>query len=161
MVLGETSGAEESLCSLLAFSNRLLPRPEARLKEEAEESKLAFFGGEPLSMLAEQRFLKLALSSGMNRLSSSLRRIVSRRRVNLSRPSSTRRSSSRCFIYCLRVASASVLESTPAWRAWKALAALLLRRGSMTIVAIYTHTKKKRPSSVSEVILRLFTVTDM
>jgi hypothetical protein len=110
-VLGETSGAEESLDSLLALSKILLPRPEARLKDEAEELERDFLGEEPLSMLVDPRFLEFALSSGMNRLSSSLRCIERRRWVNSSRPSSTSRSSSRCFIYCLRVARASSLES--------------------------------------------------
>jgi hypothetical protein len=144
VVLGDNSGAEESLCSLLVLSNKLLPRPEARLNEEAEESERAFLGEEPLSVLVDPRFLELVLPSGMNRLSSSLRRIVSRRRVNSSRPSSTRRSSSRCFIYCLRVARASVLESTPAWRISKALAALLLCRGWRVIAAIYRRTIPER-----------------
>jgi hypothetical protein len=139
-VFGETSGAEESLDSLLALSNMLLPRPEARLNEEAEESERAFLGEEPLSVLVEPRFLELVLSSGMKRVSSSRRCIAWRRRVNSSRPNSTRSSSSRCLMYCQRVARASVLESRPAWRVSKALAARLLRRGSRPISAIYTET---------------------
>jgi hypothetical protein len=139
VVSGEISGAEESLCSLLALSNMLLPKPEKTLNEEAEESDRAFFGEEPLSALVEPRFLELALSSGMNRLSSSLRRKFSRRRVNSSRPSSTRSSSSRCFIYWRSIVRASVLESMPVWRTWKASAARLLRRGSRVIAAIYIY----------------------
>jgi hypothetical protein len=141
VVLGESSGADESLCSLLALSNRLLPKPETTLNEEAEESDRAFLGEEPLSVLVEPRFLEPELYSGMKRLSSSLRRIVSRRQVNSSRPSSTRRSSSRCFIYCFKVARASVLESTPAARTSKALAALLLRRACRVISAIYEQKR--------------------
>jgi hypothetical protein len=72
-VFGETSGAEESLDSLLALSKMLLPKPEARLKDEAEELERDFLGEEPLSVLVDPRFLMMVLSSGMNRLSSSLR----------------------------------------------------------------------------------------